>query len=78
MPGKAVCNEDAAMWHNATDISACNNELEGHRDIFIIATNRWSHRKYGDEFEAASLNGEANWEQKRPEESPRVAESSGA
>ena len=74
-PGTAICNKDAAMWHNATDIRARNDEFMGHRDIFIIATNRWSHRKYGDEFEAASLiNGTADWEKRRPKESLEVME----
>lgn len=74
-PGEAVCNEDAAMWHNATDIYYGDDHPQGHRDIWIIATNRWEHRKYGDEFESASLrDGEANWQLSRPDESPVVQE----
>ncbi|HEV7369296.1 2OG-Fe dioxygenase family protein [Arenibaculum sp.] len=72
-PGQAVCNEDAAMWHNATDIAPAEPGGTGYRDIWIIATNRWEHRRYGDEFEAASLGeGKADWTASRPEESPQV------
>lgn len=74
-PGQAVCNEDAFMWHNATDIVVDDGVAQGHRDIWIIATNRWETRKYGDEFESASLiDGTADWARKRPAESPEVAE----
>ena len=74
-PGEAVCNEDAAMWHNATDIFVGADASRGHRDIWIIATNRWEARKYGDAFESASLiDGKANWKTLRPEESPAVRE----
>jgi len=76
-PGEAVCNEDAAMWHNATDICPVEGAEEGHRDIFIVATNRWEHRKYGDEFEAASLrDGEADWAKDHPDEVPQTQEAS--
>ena len=72
--GEAICNEDAAMWHNATDIFPEDPARPGHRDIWIIATNRWEHRRYGDEFEAASMqDGRANWAVRRPDESPQVA-----
>lgn len=74
-PGEAVCNEDIAMWHNATDIFAEDDAQEGYRDIWIIATNRWERRKYGDEFESASLcDGEASWEKEHPDESKEVIE----
>lgn len=78
-PGEAVCNEDAAMWHNATDIYPANVHDAGYRDIWILACNRWDHRRYGDEFEAASLrNGRAQWNLDHPEESPPLTDRQGA
>ena len=68
-PGEAICNEDAAMWHNATDIYPANADGMGHRDIWILACNRWDHRRYGDEFDEASLrDGQAQWELDHPDE----------
>jgi hypothetical protein len=72
--GEAICNEDAAMWHNATDIFPADQERMGHRDIWIIATNRWECRRYGGEFDDASMrDGEADWARVRPAESPQVS-----
>ncbi len=72
--GYAICNEDAKMWHNATDIKYVDDQILGHRDIFIVATNRWTHRKYGDEFETASLiDGTSDWKNEKPEESPETS-----
>lgn len=52
-PGQALVYDDAAMWHHATDITAPPGSA-GHRDLWIIAFNRWDRRKYGDEFEASA------------------------
>jgi len=72
--GEAICNQDAAMWHNATDIFPLDDLQIGYRDIWIIALNRWSHRRYGLTFEGASLqDGTADWECKHPEEVRQVA-----
>lgn len=71
--GEALCNEDAAMWHNATDIFPKDPTVTGYRDIWIIATNRWERRRYGEHFDAASLeNGKARWDVARPAESKQV------
>jgi hypothetical protein len=68
-PGEAICNEDAAMWHNASDIYPANVDSMGYRDIWILACNRWHHRRYGHEFEEASLrNGRAQWDLDHPDE----------
>jgi hypothetical protein len=73
-PGEAVCNEDAAMWHNATDIFPRDDGAPGYRDIWIVAMNRWDNRRYGDEFELASLrDGRSNWEMDRPDELAQVS-----
>jgi hypothetical protein len=73
LPGQAMCNEDAQMWHNATDIAPLRPEQQGHRDLWIIATNRWTRRRYGDHFDAASTQeGLAQWSKDRPAESPAV------
>lgn len=72
-PGEAVCNEDARMWHNATDIAPRLPDRQGHRDIWIIATNRWTHRRYGDHFDSASTQeGLSRWSSDRPAESPAI------
>lgn len=52
-PGQALIYDDGAMWHNATDLEAPSQQ-EGHRDLWIVAFNPWSDRRYGDEFEAAA------------------------
>jgi hypothetical protein len=71
--GEALCNEDAAMWHNATDIFPAGDVALGCRDIWIIATNVWERRRYGERFEAASLEeGRACWDAARPAESAQV------
>ncbi len=49
-PLQALVYDDGAMWHTATDLQAVN-EQRGHRDLWIVAFNRWDRRKYGDEFE---------------------------
>lgn len=51
---QALIYEDAAMLHYATDIEPLTDE-GGFRDLWIVAFNRWENRKYGPEFEAASL-----------------------
>ena len=71
--GQALCNEDAAMWHNATDIFPKNSAATGYRDIWIIAANLWERRRYGERFEGASLeDGKARWDLARPAESAQV------
>ncbi|MCR9255210.1 MAG: 2OG-Fe dioxygenase family protein [Alphaproteobacteria bacterium] len=76
-PGEVVCNEDAKMWHNATDLSPEDEDRPGHRDIFIVATNRWHKRRYGTDFEEASLrNGESDWATEHPDEVAEVREAS--
>jgi hypothetical protein len=52
---QALIYEDAAMLHYATDIDSLSPE-GGYRDLWIVAFNRWEHRKYGPEFEAAALS----------------------
>ncbi|TDD37546.1 hypothetical protein E1287_08200 [Actinomadura sp. KC06] len=47
---QALVYDDAAMWHYATDIVP-RDETGGHRDLWIVAFNRWGNRKYGPEFE---------------------------
>lgn len=71
--GEAICNEDAAMWHNATDIYPADADSVGYRDIWILACNRWDHRRYGEEFDEASMgNGRAQWELDHPEDCPQL------
>jgi len=71
--GHAVCNEDTHMWHNATDIIQKDKSEMGYRDIWIMATNRWTHRTYGDEFEETShQQGLADWDVIRPDEPPQT------
>ncbi len=61
------------MWHNATDIFQMDESEMGCRDIWIMATNRWSHRTYGDEFEESSHSqGLVDWDAIRPDESPQT------
>jgi hypothetical protein len=55
-PGQAVIIDDRAIRHNATDIRAKAGS-EGHRDVFLLAYNAWDQRRYGDEYEAAVLDG---------------------
>jgi hypothetical protein len=52
-PGQALIYDDNAMWHNATDISAAPG-VRGHRDLWIVAFNRWDRRKYGAQFESVA------------------------
>lgn len=56
-PNQALVYDDAVMWHNATDIVA-QDDTGGHRDLWIIAINRWENRKYGEEFERAALSSD--------------------
>jgi hypothetical protein len=56
-PNQALVYEDGAMWHHATDIVALD-ETGGHRDLWIVAFNRWEDRKYGEAFERAALAGD--------------------
>jgi hypothetical protein len=55
-PMQALVYEDPSMWHTATDIAAEGGHA-GHRDLWIVAFNRWDRRKYGDEFEKEVLAG---------------------
>lgn len=72
-PSQAICNEDARMWHNATDIAPVVPDEQGHRDLWIIATNRWTHRRYGEYFDSASTQeGLAQWSKDRPAESSEM------
>lgn len=74
-PGETVCNEDAKMWHNATDLAPVDLHQRGHRDIFIVATNRWCKRRYGEDFENASMEaGMSNWNLDRPDEIDEISE----
>lgn len=76
-PGEVICNEDARMWHNATDLVPIDLSKQGHRDICIVATNRWHKRRYGEDFERASTrDGVSDWKLDRPDEVEEVAESS--
>ncbi|MCP2342804.1 2OG-Fe dioxygenase family protein [Actinomadura rupiterrae] len=52
-PNQALVYDDAAMWHHATDIVPRDGS-GGHRDLWIVAFNRWADRKYGPEFERAA------------------------
>lgn len=54
--GQAIVYADGLMWHNATDIEALDGG-EGHRDIWILAINRWENRRWGPEFEKRALAG---------------------
>jgi hypothetical protein len=54
---QALIYEDAAMLHYATDIEPLTPE-GGFRDLWIVAFNRWENRKYGSEFETASIKAE--------------------
>ncbi|WP_034487499.1 2OG-Fe dioxygenase family protein [Actinomadura oligospora] len=57
-PNQALVYDDAAMWHHATDIVP-RDDSGGHRDLWIVAFNRWANRKYGPDFErAATATGE--------------------
>jgi hypothetical protein len=61
------------MWHNATDVAPQTPDQQGHRDIWIIATNRWTQRRYGDHFDSASTQeGLSRWSSDRPAESPAI------
>lgn len=72
--GHAICNIDAKMWHNATDIFPLDESQPGHRDIWILGTNRWTHRRYGEEFEEASTrDGLSDWTISRPADVAQVA-----
>jgi hypothetical protein len=55
-PNQALVYDDAAMWHYATDIVP-RAESGGHRDLWIVAFNRWTNRKYGPEFERTAVRG---------------------
>jgi len=54
---QSLVYEDAAMLHYATDIEPLTAD-GGFRDLWIVAFNRWENRKYGPEFEAASLKSD--------------------
>lgn len=56
-PNEALVYDDGAMWHTATDIVGLD-EHGGHRDLWIVAFNRWADRKYGEEFERAAMTGD--------------------
>lgn len=65
------------MWHNATDFAPVDPVQQGHRDIFIVATNRWHKRRYGEDFDQASMhNGVSNWQADRPAEVAEIVEAS--
>jgi hypothetical protein len=53
-PGQALVYDDGQMLHYATDIVPTHPD-GGHRDLWIVAFNRWENRRYGEEFEAAAL-----------------------
>jgi hypothetical protein len=53
-PNQAIVYEDGALKHFATDIVAPPRE-RGHRDLWIVAYNRWGHRRYGEEFERRAM-----------------------
>jgi len=42
------------MWHYATDIEHLTPE-GGYRDLWILAFNRWDHRKYGPSHEQRAM-----------------------
>jgi hypothetical protein len=54
LPGQALIYDDGKMWHHATDIEP-RDARPGHRDLWIVAFNRWDRRKYGEEFERDAL-----------------------
>lgn len=51
---QALVYDDHQMWHNATDLVA-TDPGGGHRDLWIVAFNRWDRRKYGFAFEQAAV-----------------------
>lgn len=53
-PGHAVVLDDRRMRHYATDIVAPPGGT-GHRDLFLIAYNTWSERRYGERYERSVL-----------------------
>lgn len=53
---QALMFEDAEMLHHATDIEPLTSE-GGHRDLWIVAFDKWDNRKYGPEYEVAALAG---------------------
>src|SRR5262245_48266958 len=53
-PNQAIVYEDGALKHFATDIVAPPNGT-GHRDLWIVAYNPWSERRYGEEFERRAV-----------------------
>jgi hypothetical protein len=55
-PGQALVFDDAALWHHATDIAA-TGPTPGHRDLCVVAYNRWCNREYGEEYERRALAG---------------------
>ncbi|MFE9553979.1 2OG-Fe dioxygenase family protein [Streptomyces sp. NPDC006703] len=54
-PGQAVLLDDKAIAHDVTDVVSATGE-PGHRDIFIVAFSRWTHKWYGDDHDAAALS----------------------
>ena len=55
-PNQALVYDDGKMWHHATDIEP-THPSGGHRDLWIVAFNRWENRKYGPEFERIATGG---------------------
>jgi hypothetical protein len=51
--GEAVAFVDGRMLHHTSEIFA--NGESGHRDLWILAINRWDERRYGPEFEQKIL-----------------------
>lgn len=47
---EAIIFVDSEMWHHATDVLPCEDDI-GYRDIMIISFNAWERRRYGEEFE---------------------------
>jgi hypothetical protein len=52
-PNQALIFDDTAMLHYATDIVPLT-PAGGHRDLWIVAMNKWENRRYGPEYEAAA------------------------
>jgi len=54
VPCQAIAYDDARFFHTATDIEPTSDGL-GYRDLWIVALNRWNHRRYGDAFEEQAM-----------------------
>ncbi|MGN9810409.1 2OG-Fe dioxygenase family protein [Micromonospora sp. BQ11] len=52
--GQAVVFDDTRMFHHVTDIEHLDG-TGGHRDVWLVAVNRWANRRYGEEYEAQAL-----------------------